>query len=96
MIFLDEAVGVVFFGRVAFLGTALEASDFETFDLAAFDLVGFAVCEDFTAAFLGAAGFAAFDLGAEDLSNAFAFAGDFFEGDDTEFATDRAKGNLNE
>lgn len=96
MIFLDEADGVVFFVRVSFLGSTVVESDFETFDLATFALAGFAVCEDFAAAFLGAAGFAAFDLGAEDLSNAFAFAGDFFEGDDTEFETDRAKGNLNE
>lgn len=85
-------------GFLASVATVAFGSSFVAVGLAAFALVGLAVLavlDDLAVPFLEAAGFAV-GFGADGLSNAFALAVDFFEADDAEFATDRAKGNLNE
>ncbi len=96
MIFLDEVSAGFFLRGADFLASAVFGSSFVAVGLAAFALVGLAVLEDLAVPFLEAAGFAAVGFVADGLSNAFALAVDFFEADDAEFATDRAKGNLNE
>lgn len=79
-----------------FLGATTFDSSSATFDFTPFDLVGLAVLDDLTVPFLDAVDFLAVGLVTAVLLVTGVLAVDFFDGDDAEFATDRAKGNLNE
>lgn len=59
-------------------------------------LVGLSALEDLAVPFLGAVALGAMDFVTAALLFAGVLAVDFLEGDDAEFAADRAKGNLNE
>lgn len=97
MIALEEVAGAgFFFAVVDFFGSTAFDSNSTALDFTPFALVGLAVFDDLTVPFLDAVAFVAAGFVAAALLVASDLAVDFFDGDDAEFATDRAKGNLNE
>jgi hypothetical protein len=93
---LEEVAAGVFFVEVFFGGATAFVSSSTGLGFTVFDLVGLASTDDLTVPFLDAVDFLAVAFVAAFLLDAGVLAVDFLDGDDAEFATDRAKGNLNE